>query len=80
MSERVPHIATPDRTCADGPRLAGIALLALPVLAAVTARPVALSLAHWIVIAFGLALYRIGARSARSAPQRDDAEGGRDAS
>ncbi|MCK6429010.1 MAG: hypothetical protein L6Q72_07935 [Burkholderiaceae bacterium] len=90
MLERSRRAVAPDRpACAgsrrsavarDGARLAGAALLLPSIVAAIMKRPVGLSLAHWIVIAFGLALYRIGARSARSAPQRADAEGGRDAS
>jgi hypothetical protein len=90
MLERSRRAVAPDEpACAesrrsavarDGARLAGAALLLPPIVAAVMKRPVGLSLGHWIVIAFGLVLYRIGARSARSAPQRGHSEGGRDAS
>jgi type IV secretory pathway TrbD component len=90
MHERSRRAVAPDRPACvgsrrrtvtrDGARLAGSALLLPPIIAAIMKRPVGLSLAHWIVIAFGLALYRIGARSDRLAQQRDDAERGRDAS
>jgi hypothetical protein len=62
MSERRPHPNTPDRASEAGARLAGIALLAPPLIAAITVRPLALSIAHWIAFAFGLALYAGGAR------------------